>query len=191
MKSALVVLLTATGLVGLGAAGGLAQHKGSGSGSGSGMAAHHQQYAGQQSREVSSFSDEEAELHRQGRGLGYARPAELNGYPGPMHVLELAGELGLTDSQRREVKAVFDRMLARAQTAGAAYIEAEKRLDRVFRSGTADAATVARAVQEADSRRAEKRVAHLEAHIETHAILSQEQRHAYARLRGYTASRSK
>ncbi len=36
----------------------------------------------------------------EGRGMGTAKPAELNGYPGPMHVLQLAAELELSREQR-------------------------------------------------------------------------------------------
>ena len=46
-------------------------------------------YAGQQDREIKSLSA--AELHdlAEGRGMGMAKAAELNHYPGPAHVIEL------------------------------------------------------------------------------------------------------
>jgi Spy/CpxP family protein refolding chaperone len=168
------------------AAGAGAQQKGSGSGSGTGS---ERPYAGQQAREVSAFTDDEVRQHREGRGLGYARSAELNGHPGPMHVLELATELNLTEAQAAAVKAIQARMSERARAAGEAYMEAEKAIDAAFRSGTADAETVARLVQEADRRRAETRLAHLIAHLETTPILTPEQRARYAELRGYKGTR--
>jgi hypothetical protein len=55
-------------------------------------------YAGQQ-QSVKALSDEEMSTLLSGQGSGFAKPAELNGYPGPAHVLELAGPLGLDAPQ--------------------------------------------------------------------------------------------
>lgn len=148
-------------------------------------------YAGQQTRAVASMADEEVHGHIEGRGLGYARPAELNGYPGPMHVLELKSELTLTAEQIAATEAIFNRMQERAREAGRRYIEAETELDAAFRSGKAQTGQIAELVRAADARRAEKRLAHLEAHIEMAKVLSQSQRTRYAELRGYGAPRSK
>jgi hypothetical protein len=54
-------------------------------------------YAGQQARAIKSFSDDDIAALRKGEGAGMAKVAELNGYPGPAHVLQLANQLGLTD----------------------------------------------------------------------------------------------
>jgi Spy/CpxP family protein refolding chaperone len=161
---------------------------GHGSGSGSGAAVAPGSYAGQQSWTATSLSDDEVVGLRAGKGLGLAKPAELNGYPGPMHALELADKLGLTVEQRASIQQIFDRMAARAKIAGAAYVEAEQALDGVFRSGKADAKTVAAALATADKARAAARMAHLKAHIETTPILTPQQRAAYAQLRGYAAN---
>ena len=151
---------------------------------GHGKPGYSQPYAGQQSRVASSLSPEEVEGLLAGRGMGFARPAELNGHPGPMHVLELAADLKLTEDQRAKIQAAFDRMLVRATAAGAAYVAAEQAVDAAFRSG-ADRDTVFRLVREADLRRADKRLAHLEAHLEVTQLLTVEQRKGYAKLRGY------
>ncbi len=148
---------------------------------------HTQAYAGQQYRAIASFSSKEIEGYRQGRGMGLARPAELNGYPGPMHVLELAHELGLTAEQRKAVEAIFARMKDAAQAAGARYLEAEGKVDAVFRSGDAKPDQVSALVRQADSARADVRLAHLTAHIETAPLLSSEQRSRYAALRGVSS----
>ena len=148
---------------------------------------HPQPYAGQQNRAISSFSEEELTDLREGRGMGLARPAELNGYPGPAHVLELATELKLTDEQRRSVEAIFSRMKHAAQAAGAEYLEAERAVDAAFRSGRTSPEEIRALVRRADSARAEVRIAHLDAHLETATLLSAEQRHRYAKLRGYEA----
>src|SRR5690242_2678820 len=67
-------------------------------------------YAGQQARAIKSLSAEEIASLLKGEGIGLAKAAELNGYPGPAHVLALAGELRLSDAQRRQVQSIFDRM---------------------------------------------------------------------------------
>lgn len=166
----------------------LAQHRGSGSGAGdappNGQAA---PYAGLDKRRVASFSEEEVAGLQAGRGMGFALPAELNGYPGPMHILELAEPLKLSGEQKARVQAILERMQTRAREAGSRYVEAEKALDAAFRSGSADLDSVRRLALEADRLRGEKRLAHLEAHLEARPVLTAEQRKDYARLRGYGA----
>jgi Spy/CpxP family protein refolding chaperone len=162
--------------VAIAASAALAQHRGG----------HHAQpYAGQQTREIASLSPEELEGFLQGRGMGLARSAELNGYPGPMHVLELDKALGLTADQRRRVQDVFDRMKVKATEVGRKYLAAERALDAAFKSGSADQATVAALVAEAHRLLGEVRLAHLAAHIEIRPLLAPEQRARYAELRGY------
>jgi hypothetical protein len=58
----------------------------------------------------------------------------LNGYPGPAHVLQPAGQLRLTDARRRDVQAIFDRMSAAAKLLGE-LIAQEQALDRLFANG--------------------------------------------------------
>ena len=70
----------------------------------------HQPYAGMQTRPVKALSDQQIADLKAGRGMGLALAAELNGYPGPMHVLELAAPLGLSDEQRAKVAGLFDAM---------------------------------------------------------------------------------
>jgi Spy/CpxP family protein refolding chaperone len=149
-----------------------------------------QPYAGQQTRAVAGLSDEDVQGFLDGRGLGLAKSAELNGRPGPMHVLELAEELKLTAEQRRLVRAAFDRMRAKAKELGAAYIAAERAVDQVFKSGSADQAVVAARVAEANRLLGEVRLAHLAAHIEITPLLTSEQRARYAELRGYTVEKA-
>jgi Spy/CpxP family protein refolding chaperone len=144
-----------------------------------------QPYAGQQTRAVASLSDEEVRAFLDGRGMGLAKSAELNGHPGPMHVLELADELRLTPEQRDRVKAAFDSMKAKARKLGEAYVAAERAVDQAFKSGPADATVVAARVAEANRLLGEVRLAHLAAHVEITPLLTTEQRARYAELRGY------
>jgi Spy/CpxP family protein refolding chaperone len=145
-------------------------------------------YVGQQTRDVTSLSEAEVADLLAGKGMGLAKPAELNGYPGPMHVLELADQLQLTAVQRTAVQASFDKMAARAKQAGASYVAAERALDDAFRSGKADAATIEARLADAEKARAEKRMAHIAAHLEITPLLSAGQRQRYAELRGYTGA---
>jgi len=92
-------------------------------------------YSGQQARTIKALSDEDIAALRKGEGMGMAKAAELNGYPGPVHVLALAGQLGLTKAQRRDVQAIFDRMSAAAKPLGGELIAQEQALDQLFAKG--------------------------------------------------------
>lgn len=144
-----------------------------------------QPYAGQQARAVTTLSAEDIKALLAGQGWGLAKPAELNGFPGPLHVLELEKELALTPQQRLRVQASFERMKRRAVAMGPRYIEAERALDQAFRSGRVDARVLALRLRAAEQARARLRAVHLEAHLETTPILTPEQRKRYAELRGY------
>lgn len=169
----------------------LAQTKGSGSGSQTQspvpstprQAA--QPYAGQQTRAVHSLSDDEIADLEAGRGMGFALPAELSGYPGPLHVLELAAALQLTESQRARIQVSYDWMKTQAQGLGRQYIAAEKALTAAFRAGTIDATILAERIKAAEDVRSELRQVHLIAHIETAALLTARQKDIYEAQRGY------
>jgi Spy/CpxP family protein refolding chaperone len=148
----------------------------------------HSPYAGAQSSEVPSLTDQEIAQLRAGEGMGLAKPAELNGYPGPKHVLELADELELSPDQRDRIEAIYDGMHAAAVETGERLIAAEKHLNNRFRHQHIDEVSLAEAVAEVAAIRGELRTVHLSAHLTTHAALTAEQRQAYDRLRGYTKS---
>src|ERR687892_2344181 len=74
----------------------------------------HQPYAGMQARPVKALSDQQIADLRAGRGMGLALAAELNGYPGPLHVLEHADALALTAEQRHRTRSLFEAMKAEA-----------------------------------------------------------------------------
>jgi hypothetical protein len=93
-------------------------------------------YAGMQTRPVKALSEQQVSDLRAGRGMGLALAAELNGYPGPMHVLELADRLDLSADQRAKVQQLFDSMKAEAIPVGSRLIEQEMELDRLFASRT-------------------------------------------------------
>src|SRR3712207_5295389 len=92
----------------------------------------HAPYAGLERRAVKALSDEQIADLRAGRGMGLALAAELNGYPGPIHVLEHAQALGLTPEQRARVQALYDSMRGEAVPLGERLIRQETDLDRQF-----------------------------------------------------------
>jgi hypothetical protein len=145
-------------------------------------------YAGDEKRAVKALSDGEIAGYLAGGGMGLARPAELNHYPGPRHVLDLSKELGLDDAQYAALSASFDRMHAEAVRLGNAYVDAETRLEAFFARGGGSPAAMEALVASAADRLGELRAVHLRAHLETRRILTPEQIVRYDRLRGYGAS---
>jgi Xaa-Pro aminopeptidase len=142
-------------------------------------------YVGFETREVKTLSTERQEGLKQGRGLGYALAAELNGLPGPMHVIELAEPLGLDPDQRSRTQGVFNRMQKEAIAAGQALIAAEAHLDRMFQMKHATPDRVEAQTAVAAAQEARLRAIHLNAHIAMMDILTPEQVESYGRLRGY------
>jgi Spy/CpxP family protein refolding chaperone len=142
-------------------------------------------YVGFETREVKTLSTERQEGLKHGRGLGYALAAEMNGMPGPLHVLELAEPLGLDGDQKSRAQSVFNKMQKDAIAAGQALIAAEAHLDRLFqlRQVTPDRVEAQTAV--AAAQEARLRAIHLNAHLAMMDILTPEQVESYGRLRGY------
>src|SRR5438046_8369693 len=91
-------------------------------------------YAGMQTRSIKALSEQQVSDLSAGRGMGLALAAELNGYPGPSHVLELADKLELRADQRDRIKVLFDTMKAEALPIGSKLIAQETELDGLFAS---------------------------------------------------------
>jgi len=144
-------------------------------------------YAGQEVREIKALSPEEISDYLSGKGMGLAKAAELNGYPGPAHVLELAAQLGLTPEQRAATEALFQKMQERAMVLGRELVEAEGTLDRLFASHSASSEAVKVSLTRIARLQGELRQVHLDAHIAQAAVLTAAQITTYARLRGYDA----
>ena len=120
-----------------------------------------------------------------GAGLGLAAPADRNGYPGPLHVLQLADSLALSPRQRYQAEQIRAEMLAEAVPLGAEIVAAERQLDALFASGTATPGWVARVTDHVAGLRGRLRAVHLTAHLGMRAALTPEQVAAYDRLRGH------
>jgi Spy/CpxP family protein refolding chaperone len=149
----------------------------------------HGGYAGEERREIKSLSAEEVEGLLNGHGMGLAKAAELNHYPGPRHVLELAAELQLTPEQRTQTQAAFERMRAEAVRLGRSIVERERELDAMFAKEEIDAGKLRAKTSEIAQLQGDLRAAHLAAHLEMRRILSPPQVKKYDELRGYGAAR--
>ena len=142
-------------------------------------------YAGEESRAVKSLSaDDVAELRR-GGGRGFAKAAELNGLPGPFHLLELKDEIPLTREQVTAITAIYERMREAAVAEGEHYIAAERALEDAFRTGAVTEKGLRALLADIARSRARLRFIHLSAHLETPALLTDEQIARYDVLRGY------
>ena len=143
-------------------------------------------YVGQEeARDIKALSLEDVDGYLSGKGMGLAKAAELNGYAGPAHVLELATPLALTPEQRTRTEALFASMESRARTLGRALVEEERKLDRLFATKSVTRELLNSAVSDIGSLQAKIRAAHLEAHLAQVEILTPEQNARYAQLRGY------
>ena len=145
-------------------------------------------YAGQQQRSVSSLSSEDIAELEKGAGWGLAKPAELNGYPGPLHILELADKLDLSAAQRATIERTFAEMNGEARRLGVALIAAEKGVDALFQQANVTPQLLGERLAASESIRADLRSTHLAAHVAVTPLLSQAQKELYAELRGYAAS---
>lgn len=142
-------------------------------------------YVARATSPIKALTPDEIAGYLAGAGMGFALAAELNGYPGPRHVLELADSLGLDADRRAAVQAIFDAMTSEARQLGAALVAAEAGLDSAFAGGAITDAALEERVLRAGTYRGRLRLAHLRAHLSVADLLTPAERRAYARLRGY------
>jgi Spy/CpxP family protein refolding chaperone len=142
-------------------------------------------YAGQERREIKALSKEEVDGYLSGDGMGFAKAGELNHYPGPKHVLDLADQLQLSDEQRRRTQALFEEMKFNAVRLGKQLVEKEHLLDSRFAEGTISDAELERLVTEISVIQGKLRAVHLRAHLAQRVVLTPDQIRRYGALRGY------
>jgi hypothetical protein len=146
----------------------------------------HQPYAEMRARAVKALSEQQVADLKSGRGMGLALAAELNGYPGPVHLLELADRLDLSETQRSQIQGLFAAMKAEAVPLGERLIQQESDLDRQFAGRTVTPSSLAEAVAALGVTRAALQEAHLKYHLSTVGLLTPEQVRRYSELRGYS-----
>jgi Spy/CpxP family protein refolding chaperone len=142
-------------------------------------------YAGMQTRSIKALSEQQVADLGAGRGMGLALAAELNGYPGPSHVLELADRLELSADQRARIRGLFDSMKAEALPLGSKLIEQEADLDKQFASRTVTRESLKTSTTAVAVTQGELRETHLKYHLSTVDVLTPGQMQRYAELRGY------
>lgn len=142
-------------------------------------------YAGQEHRTIKSISPQDIEALKNGEGMGFAKLAELNHYPGPKHVLDLAQQLSLTPMQVAETRALFNDMQSRAIAVGHELLAAEGELDRAFEENEINAEMLESALLEIGEIRARLKFVHLEAHLRQKLMLTDAQIALYDQSRGY------
>jgi Spy/CpxP family protein refolding chaperone len=121
----------------------------------------------------------------EGNGMGLALAAELNSYPGPLHVLEHAQALGLSEAQRDSTARLMATHKEEARALGRQLVEAERELDQAFASRQLDAASLSARMQRIGALQAAIRNAHLQTHLTQTALLTPAQIARYNQLRGY------
>jgi Spy/CpxP family protein refolding chaperone len=147
-------------------------------------------YKGQELREIKALPPEDIQGYLEGQGMGMAKAAELNSYPGPLHAMELSRKLQLTEHQRVKTEEIFDQMRVEAVRLGTLIVEREALLDRLFAEGTIDEMQLSELLDEIADLRGRLRYVHLRAHLQLKEVLSADQVEKYNMLRGYTDGRA-
>lgn len=147
-------------------------------------------YVGLANRQIRALSAQEVADLLEGRGAGYALAAELNHYPGPLHVLELADQLGLTEQQRQQTRALRAQVQERAKRLGRELVDLEAELDASFREGRITHQLLSGLTSQIAEVDGQLRSTHLEAHLRMKELLTPEQVRRYDQLRGYASDGS-
>jgi Spy/CpxP family protein refolding chaperone len=147
-------------------------------------------YAALRGTAATGLLPEEVEGLVGGKGMALALAAEVNGYPGPRHVLEAAeaSQLSLRPDQLSAIQQLNDRMLQEAQAKGQEILQAEAHLAQRFREGHIDEPSLRESLEHIGRLRAELRLVHLRTHLTTRELLTAEQIAQYNIVRGYEVS---
>lgn len=150
----------------------------------------HSPYVKQVDNPIKALSKSDIEGLKNGSGMpfgGMAKAAELNGYPGPRHVLDLKDELKLTKEQITNTEAVYKKMHKAALALGTELIAIERSMDTKLKEKKLDSKTMKSLTQRSAQIYGDLRFTHLQAHLEMVTILTKEQIAAYNQLRGYNS----
>ena len=127
---------------------------------------------------MKALSDEQIADLKAGRGMSLALPAELNGYPGPAHVVELADRLDLSVAQKAKARELFAAMKAETVPLGEQLITQEQHLDGLFASKTVTPTSLEAASAAIGTTQGKLRGAHLKYHLAMIAELTPARRYA-------------
>ncbi len=148
---------------------------------------HTMPYAGQHQRAIKALSEQDILELESGGGWGLAKAAELNGMPGPTHLLELKEQIGLSGRQILLIGEMFDQMKKQAIPLGIELVALERQLDEAFASGQVNAEILKQHLKAISNVQSQLRFVHLSAHLQTPKLLTPDQITSYKRLRGYGA----
>ncbi|RED44854.1 hypothetical protein [Aestuariispira insulae] len=151
--------------------------------------ANDQPYAGHQNRQIKSLSPHEIEGLKSGAGMGLAKAAELNHYPGPRHLLDAPEAMSLTAKQIDSLKELHSAMQKEASDIGHEIIRAEGKLNALFAEQTVQPDNLSQAILEIGQLWTRLRLVHLKTHLQTKDLLTEDQIDLYDRLRGYTPNK--
>jgi len=144
-------------------------------------------YAGEEKREIKSLSETDIEELKNGKGWGLAKAAELNGLPGPAHLLEMKEEIHLSAKQIRAIEDLYKKMKQEAIPLGLELIELERELNNHFSNRTITDELLGILLERIAQIQKKLRYVHLSTHLETPNILTPEQIALYNKLRGYSS----
>ncbi len=132
-----------------------------------------------------SLSDEQRAQYLNGEGMGMAKAAELNHYPGPRHVLDMADQLGLSPGFLESTRALYQEVHEKAAALGRQIVAREDELNALFRDQRADVEKVKQMTAEIATLQGQLRALHLTTHIRERALLTPEQIAKYDALRSH------
>ncbi len=142
-------------------------------------------YSGYEGRDIKALSAEQIKSYLEGEGMGFAMPAELNHYPGPRHILDLAPKLNLSEKQQAGAQQIYSSMHTRAIDLGKKIVEQERALDEKFASAGIDEVSLKNLTQTIGSYQGDLRFTHLQAHLRLKKLLTVAQVARYDSVRGY------
>jgi len=143
-------------------------------------------YVGEEYRKIKSLSPDDVEELTKGGGWGLAKAAELNGIPGPAHILEMVDKINLTDEQKKKIQKIYNEMTGEAIALGKQLIRLEMELNIGFSNRNINQELLENYVREIEKVRAKLRIVHLSTHLQTPNILTNKQIILYNKLRGYS-----
>jgi hypothetical protein len=147
------------------------------------------EYMGQEDRKIKSLSYEDIESLQTGTGDafgGMAKLAELNGYPGPRHVLDLANELKLSDEQKKNITTIYDDMKMKAIELGQKIVNIERIANEEFVNKSITDAQMKQLILKSSEIYGQLRYTHLNTHLKMLDSLTPGQIALYNNLRGYS-----
>lgn len=146
---------------------------------------HTSPYAGQEQREIKTLATDDINDLQNGRGWGLAKAAELNGFPGPIHILQMKREIHLNKEQEQKIIELYEKMKQQAIPLGNRLIQLEKELNQLFANKLITDDLLREKLDTIMDVRKQLRFVHLSAHLQTPSILTSQQVEQYNQLRGY------